>query len=130
MQFMFITRWHATAFFGAVSLCVLCVCWEWFLAPLYVGGTLLVLKTLPLLLCLKGLWHGRLYVLQVTSMLVLLYMSEGVIRGMGDIGMSQYYAWTEFFLAWLCFFACLFHVSPYKKAYKKTKKQLEKQASR
>jgi uncharacterized membrane protein len=124
MNFMkyFLTPWHAVAFIAAVLLCMLCVWWEWQGAPVRVGGTWLVLKILPLAACLKGLWLGRLYVLQIVSMLVLLYMSEGVIRGMGDTGASQYYAWCEFLLSWTCFIGCLGHVRPYKKAYKQAKK--------
>jgi uncharacterized membrane protein len=118
----FSTTWHTVAFTAALLLCVLCVWWEWQGAPVRVGGTWLVLKILPLTVCLKGLWLGRLYVLQIVSMLVLLYMSEGVIRGMGDIGASQYYAWLEFLLSWACFIGCLGHVRPYKKAHKQAKK--------
>ncbi len=126
MKPIFLNRWHAIAFFSAALLCLLCIGWEWLGAPLKLGGTLMVLKCLPLALCLKGLWRGKLYVLQVTSMLVLLYMSEGVIRGIGDTGASQYYAWAEFVLSWICFFACLFYVGPYKKAYKQSKNQSKK----
>jgi uncharacterized membrane protein len=117
-QARFLSYWHATAFFSALALCVLCVYWEWLGAPVRAGGTLIALKAVPLALCLGGLWRGKLYVLQLTSMLVLLYMAEGVIRGMGDKGLSQWYAWAEFTLAWLCFFACILHVRPFKQAHK------------
>ena len=117
----FQTRWHALAFIAAALLCLLCVYWEWLGAPVRAGGTLLALKAVPLALCLMGLWRGKLYVLQLVSMLVLLYMAEGVIRGMGDQGASQWYAWAEFVLAWLCFFGCILHVRPYKKEFKQQK---------
>jgi uncharacterized membrane protein len=117
----FQTRWHALAFIAALLLCLLCVFWEWLGAPVRAGGTLLALKALPLALCLGVLWRGTLYGLQLVSMLVLLYMAEGVIRGMGDQGASQWYAWAEFTLAWLCFFGCILHVRPYKQAFKKQK---------
>jgi uncharacterized membrane protein len=121
----FQTRWHALAFMAAALLCALCVYWEWRGAPVRAGGTLLALKALPLALCLLGLWRGTLYVLQMVSMLVLLYMAEGVIRGMGDTGASQYYAWGEFTLSWLCFFGCILHVRPYKKEFKQQQKDAQ-----
>lgn len=114
----FQTRWHALAFIAALVLCLHGVYWEWLGAPLRAGGTLLVIKVIPLAACLYGLWLGRLYVLQIVSMLVLLYMSEGVIRGMGDVGASAWHGWIEFTLAWACFFGCILHVRPYKKAFK------------
>jgi uncharacterized membrane protein len=122
----FQTRWHALAFLSALLLCLLCVYWEWLGAPLRAGGTLLALKAVPLALCLVGLWRARLYVLQIVSMLVLLYMSEGVIRGMGDAGASQWFAWAEFVLSWLCFFGCILHVRPFKQAFKNTQKPTKK----
>ncbi len=119
----FQSRWHALAFVSALLLCALCLSWEWLGAPLRAGGSLLVIKALPLALCLSGLWRARLYVLQLVSMLVLLYMSEGVIRGMGDAGASRWFAWAEFTLAWLCFLGCILHVRPYKKAFKSSQTQ-------
>jgi uncharacterized membrane protein len=118
---LFLTRWHALAFISALTLCILCLWWEWLGAPLRVGGTLLMLKALPLACCLLGLWRGRLYVLQIVSMLILLYMAEGVVRGVGDMGNSGLYAWAEFALSWACFFGCILHVRPYKQAVKKVK---------
>jgi uncharacterized membrane protein len=122
---IFTTRWHALAFISAFVICIMCIVWEWLGAPVREGGTLLVLKCLPLALCLHGLWRGKLYVFQIVSMLILLYMSEGVIRGLGDTGAGRFYAWGEFILSWVCFFGCLFYVSPYKKAHKQAKAKLK-----
>jgi uncharacterized membrane protein len=118
----FQTRWHALAFSAALALCVLCVYWEWLGAPVRAGGTLLALKMLPLAMFLRGLWRGQLYAMQAVSMLVLLYMAEGVIRGMGDAGASAGFAWAEFVLSWACFFGCILHVRPFKLAFKQAKK--------
>jgi uncharacterized membrane protein len=118
----FLNRWHALAFITAFLICTLGIWWEWQGAPVRTGGTWLVLKVLPLALCLKGVWQARLYTLQIVSMLILLYMCEGVIRGMGDKGASQYYAWLQFCLSWACFMGCLGHVRPYKQAYKHNKR--------
>lgn len=121
MKKYFSNTWHALAFISAVLLVILCIWWEWYGSPVRPGGTLLVLKALPLIACLKGLRLANVYVLQIVSMLILLYMSEGVIRGIGDLGISQYYAWSEFLLSWLCFIGCLGHVKPYKMEYKQNK---------
>ena len=120
----FQSRWHAIAFTSALLLCLLCVYWEIWGAPIRAGAWGLSLKALPLALCLWAMWRGSLYALQGVSMLVLLYMAEGVVRGMGDTGASQWYAWAEFVLAWACFFGCILHVRPYKQDFKKQAKSI------
>lgn len=117
-MFEFKSKWHAVAALSALALCVLCVFWEIWGAPIRPGGSGLAIKALPLALCLLPVWRGSLYALQGVSMLVLLYMAEGVIRGMGDSGASQIYAWVEFVLAWVCFFGCILHVRPFKTEFK------------
>src|SRR3546814_17507346 len=61
-----------------IALIVLCLAWELTIAPLRPGGSLLVLKVLPLLLPLRGVLKGQLYTLQWAAMLLLLYFMEGV----------------------------------------------------
>lgn len=82
------------------------------------GGSWLGLKMLPLIFCLPALWRASVYAMQGVSMLVLLYMAEGVVRGLGDRWPSAGYAWLEFGLSWLCFFGCVLFVRPYKQAFK------------
>src|SRR3546814_16201566 len=60
-----------------IALIVLCLAWELKIAPLSPGGSLLVLKVLPLLLPLRGVLKGQLYTLQWAAMLILLYFMEG-----------------------------------------------------
>jgi uncharacterized membrane protein len=67
-----------------VALIALCLLWELKIAPLRPGGSLLVLKALPLLLPLRGVLKGQLYTLQWASMLILLYFMEGVVRAWSD----------------------------------------------
>lgn len=95
---------------GVVALLVLAVAWELWLAPLRPGGSLLVLKALPLLLVVRGLARGRRRSFQVTSMLVLLYLAEGVVRGMTDPQPAATLGWIEFALATAVFAAVLAHV--------------------
>ena len=98
-------------------LFLLCLAWEIFLAPLRPGGTLLFLKALPLVFAFKGVAKGSVYTMQWASMLVLLYLMEGVTRAMSDPpGPSVALAWIEIFLALTFFFAAIFYVRPAKRA--------------
>ncbi len=116
------------ALFSLVALIVLCIAWEWLLAPLRPGGSWLVLKALPLLLPLRGIYKRDIYTMQWSSMVILLYFTEGVVRGASDtIALSRQLAWAEAALVVLYFFSTILYVRPYKKAAKAAAKQaLEK----
>ncbi|MEX3932498.1 DUF2069 domain-containing protein [Paraburkholderia phymatum] len=101
------------------ALIGLCVAWEWWLAPLRSGGSLLVLKAVPLLLALPGVFRKRLYTLQWASMLSLLYLMEGIVRGMSDRGLSARLGWCEVLLAATFFVCALVYVAPFKRAAKR-----------
>lgn len=87
-----------------VALIVLCVLWEGWLAPIRPGGTLLTLKAVPLLFPLRGLLNGRRYTYQWATMFILLWFTEGVVRGWSDQGLSRTLALVEIVLS-LAFFA-------------------------
>jgi uncharacterized membrane protein len=87
-----------------VLLIALCLAWELWLAPLRPGGSWLVLKALPLLAPLRGVWFGRRYTYQWSSMLILVYFTEGVVRCWSERGTSQLLAGAEIVLS-LVFFA-------------------------
>ena len=99
---MTLLRWTASA--GLASLIALCLAWELWLAPLRPGGSLLALKALPLALPLGGILAGRRYTYQWSSMLVLAYFGEGVVRAWSERGMSQALASAEIALS-AAFFA-------------------------
>ena len=82
----------------------LCLAWELWLAPLRPGGSLMALKTMPLLLAFRGIAEGRRYTYQWSSMLVLAYFAEGVARAWSERGPSQALAAAEIALS-LVFFA-------------------------
>ena len=63
-----------------VDLFILCVAWEWFISPLRPGGSWLILKGIPLLFAIPGMWKGKVYTMQWASMLILLYVTEGLVR--------------------------------------------------
>jgi uncharacterized membrane protein len=86
-----------------VGLIMLCLAWELWLAPLRPGGSLLVLKAVPLMLALIGIIRGSRYTHQWASLLSLLYVAEGAVRATSDVGPSVPLAWLEFVLA-LAFF--------------------------
>ena len=87
-----------------VSLIALCLAWELWLAPLRPGGSLIALKALPLALPLAGVWSGRRYTYQWSSMLILAYFAEGVTRGWSEVGLSRQLAFLEIILS-LAYFA-------------------------
>ncbi len=87
-----------------IALILLCTAWELWLAPLRPGGSMLVLKVIPLLIALFGILHGKRYTYQWTSMLILLYFTEGTVRATSDTGLSQILACIETALT-LVFFA-------------------------
>src|SRR5204863_4889489 len=62
-----------TATAALAALFVLCLAWELWLAPLRPGGSLVALKALPLLLPLPGIWRGRRYTYQWSSLFILAY---------------------------------------------------------
>ena len=92
-----------------VGLLFLCLAWELWLAPLRPGGSMLVLKALPLLLPLFGILRGKRYTHQWTALLSLVYVAEGAVRAFSDQGVSQALAMAEIFLATLLFAGCLGH---------------------
>ena len=90
-----------------VSLIVLCVGWELWLAPLRPGGSLIALKALPLALPLGGILSGRRYTYQWSSMLILAYFAEGVMRAWSEAGLSQRLAFLEIALSAVFFAAAV-----------------------
>ncbi len=88
-----------------IALIFLCIAWELWLAPLKPGGTWLALKGIFLLAPLFGILRGRRYTYQWTSLFVLLYLMEGLVRATSDHGLSQTLAIVETGLATTLFIA-------------------------
>ena len=99
---MKVLRYAASAALAALIL--VCLAWELWLAPLRPGGSLLALKTLPLVLPLSGVLQGRRYTFQWSSLLILAYFAEGVTRAWSDSGLSQKLSLLEVVLS-VAFFA-------------------------
>lgn len=75
---------YLAACLSLVSLIFLCVAWELWLAPLRPGGSWLVLKVVPLLFPLFGILKGRRYTYKWSSLLLWLYVAEGLVRVSSD----------------------------------------------
>jgi uncharacterized membrane protein len=119
-----------SALWSLLGLIVLCVLWETWLAPLRPGGTLLFMKALPLAFAVRGVARGSLYTIQWASMLVLLYLMEGVVRVMSDpAGPSIALAWIEILLSSVFFMASILYVRPAKRVAKEAKKLAEATAA-
>jgi uncharacterized membrane protein len=107
----------------ACALLVALIAWilarELLIAPLRPGGSLLALKALPFVAALPAVLRGRLYTVQWTALLVLVYIALGVVSGMSDaLVRSRAAGWTEAGIATAYFFAALTYVRPYKQAHK------------
>lgn len=68
------------ASFSLIALIALSLSWELWIAPLRPGGSWLALKALPLCLPLSGILKKKIYTYQYSSMLVLIYFAEAVMR--------------------------------------------------
>jgi uncharacterized membrane protein len=116
---------HWGAIGSLATLIVWCVLWEMVLAPLHPGGSWVVLKAVPLLIPLYGVFKRDIYTLQWTSMMILLYFTEGVVRGYSDKGsLSAMLGWGEAAIVCIYFFCAVMYLRPYKKAAKKMAKEL------
>lgn len=116
---------HTGAVASLVLLIVWLVAWEMAVAPLHPGGSLLALKALPLLIPLRGVVKRELYTLQWSSMVILLYFTEGVVRAWSDqLALSRLMAWGEIGLSCAYFACALLFLRPYKKAAKRLAKEL------
>ena len=100
-------RWTASA--ALVAMIVLCLAWELWLAPLRPGGSYLALKALPLVFPMNGIFQGKRRTFQWSSMFVLAYFAEGVMRGWGDQGLSQALALAEVAFSLIFFVAVVWY---------------------
>ncbi len=90
------------------ALIVLTITWELWLAPLRPGGSWLVLKAVPLVFAIRGLLGARRYTYQWTSLLVLAYFAEGIVRAWSEAGLPRLLASLEVALATALFLFAAF----------------------
>lgn len=123
-------NYHLGACISLVALIALCVAWEMALAPLRPGGSWLVLKVVPLLLPLRGVLQRDNYTLQWSSMLILLYFMEGLVRATSESGLSATLGRAEVALTVIYFFCTILYLRPLKQAAKKLARETIDKASR
>ena len=118
---------HKLFHWGAIASLVLliawCVAWEMWLAPLKPGGSWAVLKAAPLLFPLLGVIKRDIYTLQWTSMMILIYFIEGVVRAWAD-KVTPWLGWGESAIVVVYFLCAILYVQPYKKAAKQAAREL------
>ncbi|MEO6354409.1 MAG: DUF2069 domain-containing protein [Burkholderiaceae bacterium] len=123
-------NYHLGASISLIALIALCVAWELVLSPLRPGGSWLVLKVVPLLLPLRGVLKRDNYTLQWSSMLILLYFMEGLVRATSDKGLSATLGWIEVALTVIFFFCTILYLRPLKQAAKKLARETIDKAAR
>jgi uncharacterized membrane protein len=96
------TRTVAAA--SLLALIVLGLAWELWLAP--TGRGTLALKVLPLAFCVVGVLKYRMRTYRWLSLLVWVYVVEGVVRATSDRGPGVALAVAEVLLCLLLFAAC------------------------
>jgi uncharacterized membrane protein len=116
---------HTGAVTTLVMLCVWLLAWELVVAPLHPDGSLLAVKALPLLLPLRGILKRDLYTLQWSSMVILVYFVEGVVRAWSDQKeLSRLMALGEALLVCAYFTCALLYLRPYKQKARQLAKEL------
>lgn len=116
---------HVGAIVSLIWLIGWLVAWEAYVAPLQPGSWLLALKALPLLLPLRGVIKRDLYTLQWSSMLILIYFAEGVVRAWADqSAASRQMAIGEIALVVVYYLSALLYLRPYKKEAQRLAKEL------
>lgn len=96
------------AVMGLLALIALCLAWELWLAP--TGQGTLALKAVPLTFALAGLLKRRMYTYRWLSLLVWLYVLEGLVRASSEHGRGAVLAVAEVLLGLVLFAACALHV--------------------
>ena len=99
---------RAAAVGAVLALIVLGLAWELWLAP--TGARTLALKVLPLAWPFGGLLRLRMQSYRVLSLLVWLYVAEGLVRATSSSGLVVPLAWSEVGLSLVAFTACALHV--------------------
>jgi uncharacterized membrane protein len=102
-------REHASrnvAVASCAALALLCLVWELALT----GSWFWALKALPLLPALPGLWRYRLYTYRWVSLLLWLYVTEGLVHAASSSGWAQAAGAAEVTLSMALFVSVTAHI--------------------
>lgn len=110
--------YYRLALAAYLALIILTLAWEGWLAPAPNAppGLWLMVKSLPLLLPLFGLLHGRRYTYQWSLFLILAYFTEGVVVAFAhrQAGVALHspvpYAWAEILLTTVFFVSAILYI--------------------
>ena len=91
-----------------ISLIILNLIWEIFYNPLQDHGSLMVFKSLILLIPVFGILKKNIYTYQWSSMLILLFFIEGVVRFYSEDELSQMMALFQIILSIIFFISTIF----------------------
>ena len=97
-----------TASLSLIGLIILNLFWEIFYNPLNSMGSLMVIKSVILLLPLSGILKKNRYTYQWSSMFILLFFIEGVVRFYSESGVSQSMALYQIILSCIFFLSTMF----------------------
>lgn len=103
-----VRRARALALMGLLALIALGLAWELWLAP--TGRGTLALKVLPLLFCVAGLLRHRMYTFRWLSLLIWLYILEGLVRATSEAGLGATLAVLEIALSLFIFVVSGFYI--------------------
>jgi uncharacterized membrane protein len=101
-------RTRAVALASLLALIALGLAWELWLAP--TGARTWALKVVPLAFAVVGLMQFRMVTHRWLSLLVWVYVTEGLVRGVTERGLSMTLAWLQVLLCLVLFAACSTHV--------------------
>jgi uncharacterized membrane protein len=98
---------------ATLDLIILCIAWEWFISPLRPGGSWLILKAVPLIVMLPGIWRAKVYTMQWGTMLILIYTTEALVR-ISESGWNFWMALLELVFSVAIFISLLLYLKPIK----------------
>jgi uncharacterized membrane protein len=101
-------RTRAVALASLLALIALGLAWELWLAP--TGNRTWALKVLPMAVAVPGILRLRMFTHRWLSLLVWVYVTEGLVRGVTERGLSMTLAWLQVLLCLVLFAACSTHV--------------------
>lgn len=103
-----VRRARALALAGLLALIALGLAWELWLAP--TGTGTLAIKVLPLVFCVAGLLRHRMYTFRWLSLLIWLYVLEGLVRATSEAGLGATLAVAEIVLSLFIFGVSGFYI--------------------
>ena len=91
-----------------IGLIILNLLWEIFYNPLHNQGSLMVIKSVILLTPLSGILKKNRHTYQWSSMFILLFFIEGIVRFYSETGVSQSMALYQIILSVIFFTSTMF----------------------